>query len=918
MDYFASLLKSRIVPLGLVFVVLLGTVVSRIFTLQIINGDTYQTTFNESIKKTMSVQATRGRIYDKNGVLLAYNDLAYAVTISDSGTYKDNKTKNAVVNSVIEKTLNIIESKGDAFYNDFQISYGGTDSEGNPVYKYEISGTSLLRFQRDTYGTKTIAELTEAQKNSSANEMVTYLCQRYELDSGKYSPQHLLEILYLRTKMSANSYNRYISFIVAYEVSDETVAAILENSSELIGVTVEEQYIRRYVDGLYSSQILGYTGTISSAELESLKAEDSSYESNDVVGKTGIEKSLEAELSGTKGSKTVYVDTVGRITEVLEETEPVAGNDVYLTIDIELQRKIYNAIEAELVEIILSHLNKSGVKYEYTNGQITSVYITPNEMYFALIDNNIISLDELSECKNPNETSIYEAFLQKKESVMDWLDSELYSASSPYNSLDDEHRAYIWYIYKELLVSEGIFNMDNVDASDAEYKSWIEGSSSSFEEFLKYAISKNWIDMKDITDSQYTSLSEAYNELVEYMFDVLDTDENFFKKMYKYLIENRNISPREVCLVLFEQGAVNDDEKYSSLSSGKMSAIDFMWLSLEQGLITPAQLALQPCSGAAVATDPQSGEVIALVSYPSYDNNKMSGAVDAEYYSQLLNDQSLPLHNWATQTQMAPGSTFKMCTAIAGMDLVLINSSTHVNCNGTFDKVNPHPHCAVLTGHGSLNLKTALRESCNIYFYEIGYKLAFLKNGSFNSSYGTSVLQKYAEELGLATRSGIEISEATPFASNTEVIASSIGQGNHAYSALNLSRYVNTIANSGTCYNFTLIRKITDQEGNVISENEPSISNVMDIDSYVWNDIHEGMRMMAASNSEFDYLSYKVAAKTGTAQERTTESEHAVLVSYAPYEDPKVALAVVIPHGYYAAPTADLTAEILNFCLGIE
>ena len=106
-DYCLSLLKSRLVPLVLVFVVLASVLVSRLFSLQIINGESYATNLTESIKKTTSVAATRGRIFDKNGVLLAYNELAFAVKISDSGTYKDNDIKNATVNNAINKMISI-------------------------------------------------------------------------------------------------------------------------------------------------------------------------------------------------------------------------------------------------------------------------------------------------------------------------------------------------------------------------------------------------------------------------------------------------------------------------------------------------------------------------------------------------------------------------------------------------------------------------------------------------------------------------------------------------------------------------------------------------------------------------------------------------------------------------------------------
>ena len=190
--------------------------------------------------------------------------------------------------------------------------------------------------------------------------------------------------------MAANSYNRYLTFIIANEVSDETVAAILENSDDLVGVTVEEQYIRRYVDSVYCSQILGYTGTVSNAELEEL---GEGYESNDIVGKSGIEKSMESELSGVKGEKSVYVDTVGRITEVLDEEAPQAGHDVYLTIDINLQKAIYHAIEDEVTNIFMQYFTPGSNKITYnSSGDVDTIYITAQEAYFALIDLSLIHI----------------------------------------------------------------------------------------------------------------------------------------------------------------------------------------------------------------------------------------------------------------------------------------------------------------------------------------------------------------------------------------------------------------------------------------------------------------------------------------------------------------------------------------------
>lgn len=912
LDYLISLFKSRLFPLILVFVLIAVILINRLFTLQIIKGESYVTDLTDSIKKEMSVSATRGRIYDRNGVLLAYNDLAYAVKISDSGTYKDKDgidatdIKNATVNNAINRTLEIIEEKGDKYSTDFKIGYIG---DGN--YEFNVSNTAVLRFKRDAYGVPSIDKLSDEQKAATANEMMDYLCDRYGIGENQYTPEHTLEILSLRLSMSANSYNRYLAFTIANEVSDETVAAILENSDDLVGVTVEEQYVRRYVDSTYCSQIIGYTGTVSETELDSLKAQDDSYEANDIVGKTGIEESLELELAGEKGSREVYVDTVGRITEVIDETEASAGHDVYLTIDVNLQKQIYNAIEDKLVSILLENITSSDTKYSYSSstGAVSQIYIPIKEVYFALIDNNLVSLSKIASGETDNEQNVYNAFLAKQEQVMSWLESELMDYSTQYGKLSEEEQIYVWYVY-EMLMTEGVLNKNSIDTSNAVYTEWKEGNTASIKELLTEGISQGWIDMTALTSQSYTSLQESYALLVDYILADLQTDTSFFKKMYKYMIQNGQISGRQVCMMLFEQGYLQGESDYAGLSSGAISPYDFMYNAIANKVITPGELALQPCSGSCVITDPDNGDILALVSYPSYDNNKMSGTVDAEYYAKLSSDKAMPLYNWATQSQSAPGSTYKICSAVAALDTGIVTTGTSFYCSGAFTEVTPPPKCWKLSGHGGEVVTTAVRDSCNVYFYNVGYKLACSKTGSYNSTYGTNILKHYAEEMGLATNAGIEIYEETPHASSVNSIASAIGQGNHEYSCLNLARYVTTIATSGTCYNLTLVDKITDHEGNVIRENEAEVDHVMDIDSSIWSAVQTGMKMAGDSYTALNKVGVSVAAKTGTAQEKLTEPDHAMIVTYAPYENPEIAMAIALPNGYNSTRNTELAADI--------
>ena len=939
-DYILSHFKSRIFPLIMVFIVLVGVLVNRLFSLQIINGESYVKDLSSSIQKDMSVAATRGRIFDKNGVLLAYNDLAYAVRISDSGKYEDNDTKNRLLNTSIDKTLTIIEEKGDSYSNDFPIVYS------NGMYEYNIKDNELLRFLRDIYGKRSISELSDEQRNVSAGELFKQLCDRYGVavagddyinDGGAmaatikllkeqgmnpvadgFSVEHALMIVNLRRYMSANSYNRYISFTIANEVSDETVAAILENSDELTGVTVDEQYIRRYVDSIYVSQILGYTGTVSSSELETL---DDSYDSNDVVGKSGIEKSMESELAGTKGTRKVYVDTVGRITEVLDEQDSSAGNDVYLTIDINLQKKIYNALEDKIIQILLTYMRNGDTKYSYnSNGSVDTVYILAKEVYFALIDNNIVSIKHIASQSTDTERQIYSAFLSKQDSTMEWLRNELSVGDTPYGKLDEEQQLYIWYVYTSLK-DRGVFNTANVDTDDNVYKDWTEGNGTSLKELLTHGISKNWINLNIFSSEQYTSLQESYDALIDYIDSYLREDTSFYKKMYKYMVNAGNISGRQICMLLYEQGVLDmndENSRYASLASGGLGAYEFMVYAITNKIITPAQLALQPCSASTVITNPQNGDILAMVSYPSYDNNKLSGTVDAKYFNSLINDKAAPMINRATQSFTAPGSTYKPCTTIAGMDTGTISSGTTFYCSGSFDKVTPAPKCWRLSGHGGEVAATAIRDSCNVYFYNVGYNLACRKDGTYNSTYGTSTLQKYSDLLGLSTKAGVEIEENSPQASNTNSIASAIGQGNHKYSTLNLARYVTTIASSGKCYNLTLIDKITDSDGNLIRKNEAEVDHQVELSSNIWDTVHEGMTLAGNSYTGISKLGMKIAAKSGTAQENTKEPDHSLLVTYSPYDNPEICVSVCIQHGYSSGTSIDLTADIYKIYYGLE
>ena len=356
----------------------------------------------------------------------------------------------------------------------------------------------------------------------------------------------------------------------------------------------------------------------------------------------------------------------------------------------------------------------------------------------------------------------------------------------------------------------------------------------------------------------------------------------------------------------------------SRLKNGVISPYYFIRDKIKNLEITPEQLALEPCSGSIVVTDPKTGEVKALVSYPGYDNNKMANSIDTEYYTYLQGNQSFPMINRPMQQRTAPGSTFKMVTSVAGLSEGVIGLNEQIYGKVVFDKADLNPRCWSSSPHGNIDVTDALQVSCNIFFYEVGWRLSIDSNGSYNSTKGLNTLAKYASMFGFDSKSGIELAEYAPNISDKDSVRSSIGQGTNNYTPAQLARYVTTIANRGVCYDLTVIGKITDADGNVILDHSANIHSTMDISDSIWNAVHSGMyKVVNGPKSSiaymFNVLGINVAGKTGTAQESKSKPNHALFVSFAPYEKPELASVVVIPNGYTSSNAAEVARNIYNY-----
>ena len=492
---------------------------------------------------------------------------------------------------------------------------------------------------------------------------------------------------------------------------------------------------------------------------------------------------------------------------------------------------------------------------------------------------------------------------------------ELYSKRTAYKYLSKEMQTYQGEMI-ELLKDYDVLNMDKVDTSDVTYVNWVKNEIISMAEFLEYCIAKNWVDVSKLhLESDYADSSEMFDKLVTYLFEIMDESGSFRKLYFKYMLLTDEITGRQVCLLLCEQNCIDTAmEDVDALYKGTISAYDFMIHRIQKLDITPAQLALDPYAGSIVVTDVDTGKVLAMVSYPSYDNNYMANSVDPEYYSKVWQDKSKPLYNYATQQLSAPGSTFKMISTVTGLEEGVVTSTETINCVGAFTRFAQVSRCWVYPGsHGLLFSSQAIRHSCNYYFYEVGYRLSLDENGNYNANLGLGKLAKYAEVFGLTDKSGVEIAESMPKASDELPVLSAIGQGTNSYTTAGLARYVTTIANNGTCYNLTLLDKLTDSDGNLLKEFEAEVRNKVELDQNVWNVVRTGMKDAAASYAYFNELPVTAAGKTGTAQENTKRADHALFVGYAPFDNPEIAISCRICFGYSSGFASQMGYKVFEY-----
>lgn len=901
-DFLKKFFSSRLFVLAAVFIVFFGIILARIFTLQVVNGKSYQENFSLKIQMKQPINAARGNIYDKSGKLLAYNELAYSISINDSTTYSSTKEKNKAVNAELAEILTVLKNNGETLNNDFKI-----DRKKDGTYSFNVSGSSLNRFRADVFGKGSADDLEYDKEtgideaNATAEQIMEYLMGKDNFGiSSKYDGDLAYRIVVVRYAMLGNRFARYKEVKIATDVSDKTVAYVNEHMDTLSGISVNEDMIRKYNYSEYFSSIIGYTGPISESEYTALHKKNKDYTQNDTVGKAGLEQYYETYLRGKNGERKFYIDNVGRISEIISSTDSVAGDDLYLSIDADLQIATYLALQNEIAAIVYSNI-KSGE-------------IPINDVYTALIGNSVINTEHFSKSKaSDTEKSVLSVFKSRQKTTLGKIKQELTSSPEALNTMSDEVLDEFTYIIS-MLKDDQVLLKNEIDTSDSVYQKWKDQKISP-KEYLNYCITQHWIDISQLNvDEKYADSTEVYDALCKYILKNIKTDTEFSKIIYQYMITRGEISPRQLCLILFDQGVLDyDDATVNKLKNGSLSPRDFLMKKIYNIEITPAQLALEPCTGSCVVTDEKTGEIRAMVSYPGYDSNKLANGVDSEYFASLQHDKSFPLLNYATQQMTAPGSTFKLCSATAGLAENVTNTSEQIRCTGIYNDISNKPKCWIYPGsHGLDNISEAIRDSCNIFFYTVGNRLAQKKTGSYNDENGIALIQKYAHIYGLDEKTGLEIAESKSKVATEYPVMAAIGQSNNVYTTVALSRYVTAVA-SGKKYNYQLMNKIVDADGKTVKKYKADYEDISDtLTSSQWDAIHSGMREVVSTMDRFQGFDIPVAGKTGTAQQ-TGHANHGLFVGYAPYDDPEITIAVRIANAYSSHNAATAARNVISY-----
>jgi penicillin-binding protein 2 len=363
-----------------------------------------------------------------------------------------------------------------------------------------------------------------------------------------------------------------------------------------------------------------------------------------------------------------------------------------------------------------------------------------------------------------------------------------------------------------------------------------------------------------------------------------------------------------------------------------------LYLTIDLRIQQKAEALLKGVAGAVAAMDPQTGQILALASSPSFDQNIFVDGMSHDQWDALISNPLRPLENKAIQGEYPPASTFKVITAIAGLEEGVIDKNTILYCPGYYKYGNRVYKCWKPAGHGSINVVKALAESCDVFFYQVGQKL------------GIDRLSMYAVASGLGSPAGIDLDHEAAGLIPTaewkkrrtgvdwqggETLSVAIGQGYDLATPLQMLVFISAVANGGTMYKPLILKSVYSPEGAVILESKKQLTGKLPVSKQTLQIIKEGLWNVVNDTKGTAWIAHvdglDISGKTGTAQVVGRSNEHGLseeelshrlkshawFVAYAPSDDPKIAVSVMVEHGGHGSSgAAPIAREIIKTYFG--
>ena len=896
--------------LALIFSVILFALWSHLFRLQVVEPQKYADIQSGTYVNTVITEGVRGEIFDRFGRPLASNRYVWSL-------YYDASTESKNLNDICHHMAVLLQNHQLQADLDFALEY----SEGTGVVyrpRYENSATLRILFLAEIFSKSSI-NLTSAEKRTTAEE--AYLFMRDELfkiPADQYTVQEILEIMRFRYAFYIQRFKTEEPILILQDLPEELRVNIYERQMDYPGFFCRSEETRYYPGGEAFSHILGYLGSIPEDAYES-QYKARGYQIDDVIGRDGLEAVYESSLRGNQGRIDI---TYNELTdaEVSRTTvqEATMGNHLYLTIDADLQRMVYEQLEQSVKEMLAKKIN--GKKSE-TGSSYTAI-----DVLIAMIDNETIRPRQLfnanSEYAN-HLRSLYEAYSRTK---LDQLRGAVVNPKLLLRNYDEDLMTMYNTWIEIMRDAEGILSRD-YQKTGVFYEQYKNGEKSAAE-FLEYCFYSDFIDLEPYGLAHEMDVNVIFPAFIEAEFEKLQDNESFMRLMCEWLLRDKAFSDHDFLLILYDIGYLsNADGSRDRLMLNQATPEQTLAAKILDSEILPTDIHLDPYSASAVITSVETGEVLAIASYPSYDNNRFVS--DEDYYLSVVTSSSSPMIFRALEEGRAPGSTFKLCTSITALEYHKIDDKEKIYDDYEFTKVhsNDNPVCHSTESHGSINIAEAIMVSCNYFFYTMGYRLCDpVEDDQGNFDYkdivGLERMAAFAKDLGLATKTGIELNEAEPQTSVQDAVRSAIGQGTNSYTTANINRYTCTIANDGVVKDLFLVARVTDYAGRTIEETRPHVDHKANVSQSSFDLVKQGMRMMANDNltlSNFmDDSGIIVAGKTGTAQELNNRPDHALFTGITNIDNPEVVITVTVPFGGNSYHAVDLFAELAKIYYDLD